>query len=742
MLPASRKGALTIAAIYSSVAALWIFFSDRLVAMLARDANQIVQLSTYKGWAFVAVTASLLYVLTKRYLSIIEKENHKLQQSSFELTAAYEELTAIEEELRDNLTTLEKNHQLLQLQEEELRRKNDYLDALVGISLSVSRHMDLATLLHTIADRALLLSHATSTFVYLVDPAGDALEMHEANGHARPFIGLRLRIGEGLAGKVLLEKRAKFINDYTTWPHKVSSMDMSVFGSIACVPILVEDQVIAILGLSYATDSGLSFNAETLSILERFASVAALSLNNTMLYEALQQELAQSKAHEEKIYHLAYHDATTGLFNRNYIKERLDTLLPTTANLPLYFLDMDGFKLVNDIAGHEVGDQVLTLLGQRLQTCAADCLIASMGADKFIVFDQRKTRSVEEIEHLAEDLLACCREPVHIEGHDFFLTASIGIAVAPHDGQDSITLMKNADMAMSQAKDSGKNIHHFYATDLTTQITDRLNLEKELRQALQDEQFLLYYQPKVDLGTCKALSVEGLVRWRHPLHGLISPGTFIPLAEETGLIVPLGTWVLRTACHQIKAWEDAGLAIPIAVNLSARQFYRADLLETIAEILAETGAAPHLLELEITESLSLHDPEAAIATLQAIRNLGIRIAMDDFGVGQSSLVNLRRLPLDLLKIDRSFVNEAPTSAESASIVNTIIILAKTMRLRVTAEGVETPEQLTLLQRYGCDEAQGYLFAKPMPALEAEQFLRNDQLFCRVPPYGPVESSES
>ncbi len=389
-------------------------------------------------------------------------------------------------------------------------------------------------------------------------------------------------------------------------------------------------------------------------------------------------------------------------------------------------LDLDGFKIVNDIAGHDAGDNLLKIMAARLKKMDLVCSIASMGVDKFIIIHQISSEAEGIAEKIAETVLTTCSQPFKVDGYDFSLTGSVGIAMYPNDGHDIGILIKNANIAMAQAKQKKENSYHLYTQELSRQILSRLNLERDLREALERDELVLYYQPRVNIGTGNIQSVEALVRWQHPERGLIFPDKFISLAEETGLIVPLGTLVLEKACRQSKLWQEAGKPMTISVNLSAKQFYHGNLLETIKDILAATGASPELLELEITESLCLYDLVSAIETMKELGEMKIRIAMDDFGTGQSSLVNLKKLPIDTLKIDKSFIQDAEISKESASIVKTIVILGKTMHLNVTAEGVETQGQLDLLKEYHCDEVQGYLFSKPLPLEKIEAYFLNNR----------------
>ena len=722
MLTSVNRDSFRITMLYASVASLWIFFSDSLLNFMVQDTKVFLQISIFKGWIFIALTGMMLYYLIQRHTVQYENKNKELVKTNSELVAAYEELSALEEELRQQVTILGENQELLRENEELLIAKNSYLHALFGTTLLMVKRMDLNALFQTIIEAAASLVDSAHAFIYGVDPTGEYLELKAGGGLHNKNVGIIIKRGEGLTGKVLQEGHSVIIDNYSTWAEKVPGVDFIGMGAMAGVPIYSEGRIVAVLGLTYADDSGKTFTIEKQAILEQFANMASLSIDNARLYDSLQLELQKKKKQQEKIVYLAYHEPITGLHNRNFIKDTFSELLATSHKTVVLMLDLDGFKIVNDIAGHDAGDNLLKIMAQRLNNIDIVCHIASMGVDKFIIIYQPPAEGDRDIETIAELVLGACSASFEVDGYDFALTGSVGIAVYPDHGHDISTLIKNANIAMAQAKGKNENSYHLYTEELSSQIVSRLNLERDLRDGVGRDELVLYYQPRVNIKTGKTQSLEALVRWQHPERGLIFPDNFIPLAEETGLIVPLGTWVLETACRQIRKWQDMGKPMTISVNLSAKQFYHGNLLETISAILERTGAAPELLELEITETLCLYDITSAIETMKELGSMKIRIAMDDFGIGQSSLVNLKRLPIDTLKIDKSFIQDAQFSLESASIVKTIIILGQTMHLNVTAEGVETESQLELLQQYGCDEVQGYLFSKPVPLANIEAYL--------------------
>lgn len=443
------------------------------------------------------------------------------------------------------------------------------------------------------------------------------------------------------------------------------------------------------------------------------------------------RDMSERKRFEEEMLHQATHDALTGLPNRVLFQELLAHGLTQSMRqeklLAVLFLDLDGFKNINDTLGHATGDELLKMVSQRIAgALRKEDVVARQGGDEFTILLQG-IRVVQDISQVAEKLLEVIAQPYVADDREMHVTASIGITVFPFDDNDVASLLRNADTAMYQAKEAGKNTFRFYTVEMNAALLERVRIEEGLRRALQEEELVLYYQPQIDLTQKRVVGVEALIRWRHPVEGLVSPGKFIPVAEETGLIEPIGEWVLRTACRQIMAWRKAGLGdIKVAVNLSARQFNNPGLLDTIRGILHETGvdACPGLLELELTESMVMQQVERHIDTLQRLRAMGICISIDDFGTGYSSLSYLKRFPIRTLKIDQSFVRDLTTDAEDAAIVSAIVMLAHSLKLRVIAEGVETAEQLEALRALGCDEIQGYHFSRPLPIEDLTTFLQS------------------
>ena len=454
------------------------------------------------------------------------------------------------------------------------------------------------------------------------------------------------------------------------------------------------------------------------------------------------QDITERKQAERAIHQLAYYDSLTGLANRVLFKDRLSNALSYAErhhqHLATLFIDLDRFKIINDTLGHTVGDLLLTHVAERLSDSVRQSdsvsrhadhepmhALARLGGDEFTILLTALPQP-EDAGRVARRILDSLAHPFSIEGHEIFISASIGISIFPSDGSTVEALLKNADTAMYHAKEQGRNNCQFYSSGLNAAAAERLDLENELRRALEREEFVVFYQPKLNIHSRRILGAEALVRWKHPKRGLVPPGVFLNAAIDTGLIRSMDEWVLREACRQVKTWENAGLpAISISANVSNSLFHGRTLPATVADALRDSGLNPAQLELELTESIAMRDVEASVTMLEGLRTMGVRLSIDDFGTGYSSLSYLQRVPLSRLKIDQSFVRDLLTNENNVKITRAIIAMAHSLNLSVLAEGVETEGQLARLREEGCDEVQGYLFSRPVCAEDFEKLLRGD-----------------
>lgn len=441
----------------------------------------------------------------------------------------------------------------------------------------------------------------------------------------------------------------------------------------------------------------------------------------------LESEIAERNRAEERLNYLSYHDLLTELPNRVLFQDRLGQALSKAKRenqlIAVLLLSIDRFKNVSETLGSECADKLICDVAERLTTSMREGdTLAYWGSDEFAFLFNQLDKN-EDALHISKRLQSTLQTGFTLADDEIYLTASIGIALHPLNGQDEATLIKNAAAAMAQAKQRGGNNYQFYTEEINAKALQRFSLESSLRRAIEREEFVLHFQPKVDINTWQISGAEALIRWKHPEKGLVSPAEFIPLAEETGLISPIGNWVLRSSCAQLKEWSGSAPALTLSSNISARQFHDPNFFSMVMSSLDETGIEPAQLELELTESSIMTNLDSGVRILNALQNSGVRISIDDFGTGFSSLACLKRLPIDILKIDRSFVHDASTDPDDAALVMTIITLAHNLRLKVVAEGVESEEQLRFLHLLRCDEIQGYLFSKPLPA---DDFKR---LFC-------------
>ena len=449
-------------------------------------------------------------------------------------------------------------------------------------------------------------------------------------------------------------------------------------------------------------------------------------------FVGVQHDITDVKRYQDELEHQANHDALTGLANRNLLKDRLQQALALAYRyerpFSLAFIDLDNFKLINDSLGHDIGDRLLKIAGARLAACVRQGdTVARLGGDEFVLLVTEQERD-DRIYRSVQRVMAAISQPFVIDEREFKVTCSIGIASFPRDGEDADTLLRNADTAMYRAKALGRNTFQLYSSEMNANFGERLTLETDLWRALERDELVLHYQPKVHLKTGRIIGMEALLRWQHPTNGMIPPGKFIPVAEESSLIVQIGKWVIGEACAQNKAWQNDGLrSVPVAVNVSARQLHDNHLVETVRATLESTRLPAEFLEIELTESAVMLNADETINTMALLRGMDVRISLDDFGTGYSSLSYLKRFPVTGLKIDQSFVRDLAYDPDDAAIVRAIIAVAQALTLEVTAEGVETAEQADFLKAHGCGEAQGFYFADPVPASEMRALLERGSL---------------
>ena len=449
---------------------------------------------------------------------------------------------------------------------------------------------------------------------------------------------------------------------------------------------------------------------------------------SVQFFEGTVVDITERKQHEAVLEHQASHDSLTGLPNRSLLRDRIEQAIANAKRdghlVAVVFVDLDHFKLINDSLGHHVGDRLLLEVSDRLVACVrGHDSVARQGGDEFVIV-LTELHEEDEILAIVSRLLEVISQPWLDEGQEYGLSCSIGISCYPQDGDDPDALLRCADAAMYKAKASGRSTYHFYTPELNLAISERLELENSLRHALERDEFRVYYQPRIEVASGRIIGAEALIRWDCPGKGIVPPDSFISIAEETGLIIPIGQWILQEACRQNSAWQQSGLPISVSVNLSPIQFRHAGLVESVANALQQANLNPAYLELELTESFVMHDAERINVAMQSLKALGVDIAVDDFGTGYSSLSYLKRFPVDRLKVDKSFVRDIDSDHDDAAFVRAIVTLGHALGLKVVAEGVETRAHLEFLRQHGCDELQGYYFSRPVPAAEMEAMLRS------------------
>ncbi|WP_031429709.1 EAL domain-containing protein [Methylomicrobium agile] len=638
--------------------------------------------------------------------------------------------------LRREQELLSESRQLKEMLEIEHRQTLCWAEKLAELH-EASRRL-LSVLAHSSVESGLLQT-GIEALASLLECRYGAIGILDDSGQLRHFIytGIsaeqaraigRLPEGKGLLGIVIRENISVRLEDMALDPRRIGfPAHHPPMKSLLAVPIAQRGHVYGRLYLSDRTD-GRAFSERDEEIAFSFAHSLSLVLDNA-------REMEELKRTQQRLDYIAHYDILTDLPNRVLFMDRIKQAIlhahRNNGSVAVLFLDLDNFKMVNDTQGHTFGDSLLKKVAQRIKSCLReDDTAARLGGDEFIVM-LPNISDVLDAAKVADKILEGFAEPLMIDQHKIFVGVSIGISIYPVNSQDTEGLLADADTAMYHAKKLGKNNYQYFTPAMNSSARNYMKLEKHLRRALEQSEFVLYYQPQIAIDTGRIIGMEALIRWMNPELGLIPPDDFIPVAEETGLIVPISAWVLKAACTQARSWQQQGWPVRVAVNLSSRQFHQVQhqrhpqhpLLEAIQEALEETGLPPDLLELEITEGTLMHQLETAMQLLNVLKRKGIRLSLDDFGTGYSSLSYLKQFPLDTLKIDKSFINDISTDPNDRAIVAAITVMAQQLKLEVVAEGVETEAQLEFLRELRCHSVQGYYFSKPLPADQVPFFLQ-------------------
>lgn len=656
-----------IVMIYLILGGVWIVFSDLVLSILVQDLLMLNRLQTLKGWFYVAITSVLLYLLIQYYLKQLSDYQNDLLSNYEELESAYEEGIALEEELQNHLEQLQEKQQALTETEEKYR--------------------------------------------LVVEGSNECIWDWDIKKHNMNFKRTKILLGYD---------EDEMPDTYETWASLVHPED---FENTAAT----EQQHLDGKTPFYYSEYRMRNKWGEYRWIQARGKAVWDSEGKPLRIAGSHVDVTEQKRLMKEMYEMAYYDELTQLPNRTLFYDHLKKILASHQRRNQQFgiitLDLDDFRRINDTRGHPVGDKILLEVAERIKgQLQQNEFVARSGGDEFYIL-KSKLEHTDDLQHFAQRILAIFEAPFKIDEFEFFISASAGIAVYPDHGTDRDTLLQHVDVALSEAKTSGKNKFWFFDQTIRDRMTNWMEQEKDLRYAVHREEFVLFYQPVINVKDSSIVGVEALIRWNHPQKGLLSPFFFMELAEETDLIHPIGEWVLETVCKTCRSWKDAGLPpLTISMNLSPIQFRRTDLAEWIGDTMHKYEVDPCQLIVEITETVAMDNLTHTQDLLKRIRDLGVKVALDDFGTGYSSLNYLRYLPLDILKIDKSFIRELGTNPKETFIVKQIIDMAHELNLTVTAEGVEELEQLKVLQDNRCDHLQGYYYYKPMPEVDLKEVM--------------------
>ena len=601
--------------------------------------------------------------------------------------------------------------------EETIRKAKELSEALNGINSFINSTLDADEIMQRVVARAARLTGADGSSIGLFQD--DHVFMKYVYNMPSDFFGLRLTPGEAKHIYYIASRRESLAINDTAADDRIDAHFFSRFGifSVLAAPLIMRNKVIGAICF-YCLSRRCAFTEIYVDFAQKLSTAVSAALENARLYESV-------KKMDEEIRHLAYHDALTGLPNRRLFNSLLTHEVAQSRRrdkkMAIFFLDLDRFKDINDTLGHDAGDELLKEVADRLKSTVRECdTIARIGGDEFNII-LADIDHVEVIADIAQKIVECFRQTFMIAEHEFHMSTSIGISIYPDDSEEISTLLRYADIAMYHAK-KVRNIYQFYDPEINVRTIERMQMNNLLLHSVKRGELTVHYQPRIDIKTKDIVGAEALVRWNHPVMGLIDAAQFIPLAEETGFVASIDEWVLRNVCEQVKLWQDAGLPASVTVNLSARQLQSSQLVAMVSQIFDETGVTPECLHLEITESVAMHNIERTAERLNELSGMGVQIYIDDFGTGYSSLNYLKRLPIECLKIDKSFIRDIEKDSDDRTIISAVTAMAHKMKLKVIAEGVETEEQFSFLRSAECDEVQGFLFSRPLPAENFEELI--------------------